>query len=133
MTNTTLALIKPDATERDLQDSIIKDISNAGFIVRSLRQFRMDDVLAEKFYQEHKEKPFFSKLVEYMTSGDIIAVKLESDDAVLRFRALIGSTDPLTAEEGTLRKKYALSRDKNSVHGSDSDAAAEREISLIFG
>ena len=133
MTDKTLALIKPDATERELVDAIIKEISAEGFIVRSIKQFRMDETLAGKFYEEHKHKPFFSELVDYMMSGDIVALELESKDAVSRFRTLIGATDPLMANEGTIRKKYALSRDKNAVHGSDSDASADRELSLIFG
>lgn len=133
MSNKTLALIKPDATDRKLVDSILKDILNHGFTFSSMKRLTLDKKTAEEFYAEHKEKDFFGDLISYMTSGEVVAIKLEGDNAVLGFRALLGETDPLTSPEGTIRKKYGISRDMNSVHGSDSDSAAEREIQIIFG
>lgn len=133
MSNKTLALIKPDATDRQLVDSIVKDIQCHGFSISSMKQLTLDKKTAEEFYVEHKDREFFGDLVSYMTSGVVVAIKLEGDNAVSSFRAMLGETDPLTSPEGTIRKKYGISRDMNSVHGSDSDSAAERELRIIFG
>ena len=97
-----------------------------------MKFMKMSQSIAESFYEAHKEKPFYDKLVTYMTSGNIIALILEKDNAVRLFRDLIGSTDPELAKEGTIRKLYAIDKSFNSIHGSDSDANAEREISIIF-
>ena len=130
--NRTLALIKPDAVDRNIIGNIIAIIEKNGFIVRDMKFMRMSRSLAERFYDVHVEKSFYDKLITYMTSGNIIALILEKDNAVKLFRDLIGSTDPELAEEGTIRKLYAVDKSFNSVHGSDSDSNAEREISIIF-
>ena len=130
--NRTLALIKPDAVDRNIIGNIIAIIEKNGFIVRDMKFMKMSRSLAERFYDVHVEKSFYDKLITYMTSGNIIALILEKDNAVKLFRDLIGSTDPELAEEGTIRKLYAVDKSFNSVHGSDSDSNAEREISIIF-
>ena len=128
----TLALIKPDAVDRNIIGEIIALIEQNGFIVRDIKFMKMSRSIAEEFYVAHKDKSFYDKLVTYMTSGNIIALILEKDNAVTLFRDLIGSTDPKLAEKGTIRKLYAIDKSFNSIHGSDSDANAEREISIIF-
>ena len=130
--NRTLALIKPDAVDRNIIGEIIALIEQKGFTIRDMKFMKMSQSIAEKFYEAHKEKSFYDQLVTYMTSGNIIALILEKDNAVKLFRDLIGSTDPQLAEEGTIRKLYAIDKSFNSIHGSDSDANAEREISIIF-
>jgi len=130
--NRTLALIKPDAVDRNIIGNIIAIIEKNGFIVRDMKFMKMSRSLAERFYDVHVEKSFYDKLITYMTSGNIIALILEKDNAVKLFRDLIGSTDPELAEEGTIRKLYAVDKSFNSVHGSDSDSNAEREIAIIF-
>ena len=130
--NRTLALIKPDAVDRNIIGEIIALIEQKGFTIRDMKFMKMSQSIAEKFYEAHKEKSFYDKLVTYMTSGNIIALILEKDNAVKLFRDLIGSTDPQLADEGTIRKLYAIDKSFNSVHGSYSDANAEREISIIF-
>ena len=130
--NRTLALIKPDAVDRNIIGNIIAIIEKNGFIVRDMKFMKMSRSLAERFYDVHVEKSFYVKLITYMTSGNIIALILEKDNAVKLFRDLIGSTDPELAEEGTIRKLYAVDKSFNSVHGSDSDSNAEREIAIIF-
>ena len=130
--NRTLALIKPDAVDRNIIGKIILLIEQNGFIVRDMKFMKMSRSLAERFYDVHVEKSFYDKLITYMTSGNIIALILEKDNAVKLFRDLIGSTDPELAEEGTIRKLYAVDKSFNSVHGSDSDSNAEREIAIIF-
>ena len=130
--NRTLALIKPDAVDRNISGEIIALIEQKGFTIRDMKFMKMSQSIAEKFYEAHKEKSFYDKLITYMTSGNIIALILEKDNAVKLFRDLIGSTDPQLADEGTIRKLYAIDKSFNSVHGSDSDANAEREISIIF-
>ena len=128
----TLALIKPDAVDRNITWEIIALIEQNGFIVKDIRFMKMSQSIAKEFYEAHKDKSFYDKLVTYMTSGNIIALILEKDNAVTLFRDLIGSTDPKLAEKGTIRKLYAIDKSFNSIHGSDSDANAEREISIIF-
>ena len=128
----TLALIKPDAVDRNIIGDIIAIIEKNGFIVKDIKFMKMSKSIAEEFYESHIDKSFYDKLVTYMTSGNIIALILEKDNAVKLFRDLIGSTDPELAKEGTIRKLYAIDKSFNSVHGSDSDANAEREISIIF-
>lgn len=130
--NKTLALIKPDAVKRNIIGDIISLIEKNGFTVKDIKFMKMSQSIAEKFYEAHIGKSFYDKLVSYMTSGSIIALILEKDNAVETFRDLIGSTDPELAKEGTIRKLYAIDKSFNSVHGSDSDANVEREISIIF-
>ena len=129
----TLALIKPDAVERNIIGNIITMIEKDGFIIKDIKLVKMSQTLAEDFYLCHKGKPFFEKLIDYMTSGEIIALVLDKADAVDSYRKLIGATDPSKADDGTIRKLFAIDKSKNSVHGSDSDENAEREISIIFG
>ena len=129
----TLALIKPDAVERNLIGTIITVIENDGFTIKDMKLMKMTVPVAKKFYACHEGKPFFEKLIKYMTSGKIVALVIEKNDAVTSYRNLIGSTDPQTADEGTIRKLYAIDKSYNSVHGSDSDENASKEISIIFG
>ena len=129
----TLALIKPDAVERNIIGKIISLIENDGFIIKDMKLIKMSRSLAEEFYSCHKDKSFFEKLINYMTSGETIALVLERENAIENYRSLIGATDPQTAEEGTIRKLYAIDKSYNSVHGSDSNENAKREISIIFG
>ena len=128
----TLALIKPDAVERNIIGDIISLIEKNGFVIIDMKFMKMSRSIAEKFYDAHIGKSFYDKLITYMTSGNIIALVLEKENAVNLFRDLIGSTDPECAKEGTIRKLYAIDKSFNSIHGSDSDANAEREISIIF-
>ncbi len=128
----TLALIKPDAVERNIIGNIISLIEKNGFVIIDMKFMKMSRLIAEKFYDVHVGKSFYDKLVTYMTSGNIIALVLEKENAVDLFRDLIGSTDPNSAEEGTIRKLYAIDKSFNSIHGSDSVANAKREMSIIF-
>jgi nucleoside-diphosphate kinase len=125
-------MLKPDSIEQGNMLPILNMIEAAGFKIIALKYKRMTMDEAEKFYSIHSDKPFFNDLVSFMTRGPIVAAALEKDNAVDAFRALIGSTDPNEAEEGTIRKKYAKSKGENAVHGSDSDENAEIEISFHF-
>tara|TARA_B100001564_G_C20526877_1_gene617815 strand:+ start:577 stop:978 length:402 start_codon:yes stop_codon:yes gene_type:complete len=128
----TLAIIKPDAVERNLIGKIIAMIENDNFKIKRMKLIQMSKNLAETFYYVHKGKPFYDKLIKYMTSGNIVALVLEKENAVVSYRQLIGTTDPSTADENTIRKLYALDKSYNSVHGSDSLENAKIEISIIF-
>lgn len=130
--NRTFTMIKPDAVEAGNIGNILQMINAAGFEIRAMKYTRLSRVEAETFYAVHRERPFFGELVDYMVSGPIVAAILEKDNAVADFRALIGATDPADAEEGTIRKKYAESKAKNAVHGSDSDENAEIECNFHF-
>ncbi|MBL6700956.1 MAG: nucleoside-diphosphate kinase [Gammaproteobacteria bacterium] len=130
---TTLALIKPDAVQRNIVGQIITMIENDGFLIKKMKLMKMSDELAKKFYSVHEGKEFFSKLIKYMTSSDIVALVLVKEDAISSYRKLIGATDPETAEENTIRKLFAIDKSFNSVHGSDSIENAQSEISIIFG
>lgn len=125
-------MIKPDAVEAENTGNIIKMITEAGFSIKAMKLTRLNQNEAETFYAVHKERPFFGELVEYMTSGPIVAAILEKDNAVEDFRKLIGATDPADAADGTIRKLYAESKAKNAVHGSDSDENAEIESNFHF-
>jgi nucleoside-diphosphate kinase len=129
----TLALIKPDAVQRNIIGMIIAMIENDGFVIKKMKLMKMSEELAKKFYAVHDGKEFFNKLITYMTSGDIVALVLEKENAILSYRKLIGSTDPKTADDNTIRKLYAIDKSFNSVHGSDSAINAKNEISIIFG
>ncbi|EGR2227699.1 nucleoside-diphosphate kinase [Vibrio parahaemolyticus] len=133
MKEKTLGLIKPDAVKRNLIGEILAVIESEKFEVVGLKMMRFERKDAEEFYAEHANKEFFPELIDYMVSGKIVAFVIEGDNAIARYRELMGATDPRSAQEGTLRKLFALSRDENSVHGSDSQSASDREISLIFG
>lgn len=129
----TLGLIKPDAIERGIIGEIIAVIESERLKVVDLKMLRLSRVRAEQFYSEHKHKGFFPELIDYMTSGPIVAFVLEGENAVTKYRELMGDTDPKKALVGTIRELFGISRDKNSVHGSDSIASASREIDLVFG
>jgi len=128
----TLCLIKPDAVRRDLTGSVLYMIEKAGLKVMAMKMIRLDKRLAEGFYHVHSERPFFGELTEYMASGPIVAVVLAGDNAIKRYRDLMGATDPAQAAEGTIRKVFALSKQENCVHGSDAPETAAFEISYFF-
>lgn len=130
--NRTFTMIKPDAVESNNIGNITQMISDAGFTIKAMKLTQLSKDQAQKFYEVHKERPFYGELVEYMTSGPIVAAVLEKENAVADFRALIGSTDPAEAADGTIRKKYAESKGRNAVHGSDSDENAEIESNFHF-
>src|SRR6476661_10009132 len=131
-TNRTFTMIKPDAVGNGHIGAILNDITSAGFKIIALKYTRLTNETAGEFYAVHKERGFFGELVDFMSSGPIIAAILEKDNAVEDFRKLIGATDPAKAEAGTIRKLYAQSIDANAVHGSDSDENAEIEGSFFF-
>lgn len=128
----TLTMIKPDAVKNGHIGNILADITNAGFKINAMKLTQLTRRDAESFYEVHKERPFFNDLVEFMTSGPIVAAVLEKDNAVEDFRKLIGATNPKEAAEGTIRQKYAESIEANAVHGSDSDKNAQIEASFHF-
>ena len=130
--NRTFTMLKPDSIERGNMLPILNMIESSGFKIIALKYKKMSRDEAEKFYSIHSDKPFFNDLVSFMTRGPIIAAALEKDNAVEAFRKLIGSTDPNEAKEGTIRKKYAISKGENSVHGSDSDENAKIEAGFHF-
>jgi len=131
-TNRTFTMLKPDAIENGHMGKIIDMIIQAGFEIKAMKYTRLTKEQAQKFYEVHAERPFYGELVEYMTSGPIVAAILEKDNAVADFRTLIGATDPADAAEGTIRKKYATSIGENAVHGSDSDENAAIESDFHF-
>ena len=125
-------MIKPDATSKGYTGAILDQIIKAGFDVKAMKWIKLSAEQAGKFYEIHKERPFYGELVEFMSSGPIVAAILEKENAVADFRALIGATNPANAEEGTIRKKYAASVGENAVHGSDSDENAIIEGNFFF-
>ena len=131
-TNRTFTMLKPDALENGHTGKIIDMIIQAGFQIKAMKLTQLTTEQAQKFYEVHAERPFYGELVEYMTSGPIVAAILEKENAVADFRALIGATDPAEAAEGTIRKYYAESKGRNAVHGSDSDENAEIEGKFHF-
>tara|TARA_B100000401_G_scaffold10243_1_gene6610 strand:- start:40 stop:450 length:411 start_codon:yes stop_codon:yes gene_type:complete len=128
----TLSIIKPDAVERNLENEIKEIFKNKGFKIIKEKKIQIEKSEAEKFYKVHETKPFFNDLCEYLSSGPIIAMIIEKEDAVLANRELMGATNPKEAADGTIRKKYGISIDKNSVHGSDSVENAKIEINFFF-
>ena len=128
----TLSIIKPDAVERNLQDQIKTEFKNKGFEIIKEKKIHISKEEAEKFYKVHESKPFYNDLCAYLSSGPIVVMELQRDNAVLENRQLMGATNPNDAEEGTLRKKYGISIDKNSVHGSDSVDNAKLELDFFF-
>ena len=128
----TLSIIKPDAVERNLSEEIKNEFKTYGFTIKNEKKIKLEKSEAEKFYQVHQSKPFYNDLCAYLSSGPIVVMILEKTNAVLENRNLMGATDPLKADEGTLRKKYGISIDKNSVHGSDSLENAKIEIDFFF-
>ena len=128
----TLSIIKPDAVERNLTEEIKNVFKSNGFEIKNEKKIKLEKSEAEKFYQVHQSKSFINDLCEYLSSGPILVMILEKFNAVVDNRNLMGATDPQKAEEGTLRKKYGISIDKNSVHGSDSVDNAKIEIDFFF-
>jgi nucleoside-diphosphate kinase len=128
----TFSLIKPDATERNLTGAINAVIEKAGLRIVGQKRVRWTKAQAEKFYEEHAARPFYGELCAFMTSGPIVVQVLEGENAIAKYREVMGATDPAQAAEGTIRKLFARSKGENSSHGSDSPAAAEREIALNF-
>ena len=134
MSNTeqTLSIIKPDAVERNLDNEIKQMFIKNGFSIFKEKKIQIEKSEAEKFYKVHETKPFYNDLCSYLSSGPIIGMILEKENAVVENRKLMGATNPKDAEEGTIRKKYGISIDKNSVHGSDSVENAKIEIDFFF-
>jgi len=128
----TLSIIKPDAIERNLENEIKNIFLNNGFKIIKDKKIHISKTEAEDFYKVHQTKPFYNDLCAYLSSGPIVVMILEKEDAVLSNRKIMGATDPKKAEEGTIRKKFGISIDKNSVHGSDSVENAKIEISFFF-
>ena len=128
----TLSIIKPDAVERNLENEIKNMFKDKGFIIVKEKKIQIEKSEAEKFYKVHETKPFYSDLCAYLSSGPIVVMVLEKENSVLAIRELMGATNPQDAEEGTIRKKYGISIDKNSVHGSDSIENAKIEIDFFF-
>ena len=134
MSNTelTLSIIKPDAVERNLDDKIKSVFINKGFKIVKEKKIKLEKEDAEKFYKVHETKPFYNDLCEYLSSGPVVVMVLEKEDAILANRKIMGATDPKKAEDGTIRKQFGISIDKNSVHGSDSIDNAKIEIDFFF-
>jgi nucleoside-diphosphate kinase len=128
----TFSIIKPDATERNLTGAINAVIEKAGLRIIGQKRVRWTKAQAEKFYEEHAARPFYGELCAFMTSGPIVVQVLEGENAIAKYREVMGATDPAQAAEGTIRKLFARSKGENSSHGSDSPAAAQREIALNF-
>ena len=128
----TLSIIKPDAVERNLDNEIKEMFKNKGFLVVKEKKIQIEKSEAEKFYKVHETKPFYNDLCSYLSSGVIVVMVLEKENAVLANRELMGATNPVDAKEGTIRKKFGISIDKNSVHGSDSVENAKIEIDFFF-
>ena len=129
----TLFMIKPDAVARGLIGEIVALMEREGFTIERLELQRFERAKAETFYDVHRDKPFFASLVEYITSGPIVAMVLAGDAAIARVRELMGATDPARAASGTIRRKYGESIERNAVHGSDSPTSAAHEIAVVFG
>ena len=132
MSNITFTMIKPEAVQAKNTGAILQIIEENGFRIVAMKKVELDTKRAAKFYEVHKEKPFFNSLINYMTSNKIMALKIEGEDAVNKYRKLMGSTDPESADEGTIRKLYAESKERNSVHGSDSVENSDIEIKFFF-
>jgi nucleoside-diphosphate kinase len=128
----TLAIIKPDAVARNLTGRILSHLEEEGFRIRSIRMLRLTEAQASEFYAVHRERPFYASLVRFMTSGPVVPVLLERDDAVARLREVIGATDPAEAKPGTVRALYAESKERNAIHASDAPETARREAAFFF-
>ena len=132
MQEVTFSMIKPDAVTRNLIGAIVQKLEDGGLKVKAARLIYMSVDLCEVFYQEHKDKPFFSSFVNYMSSGPVFVMALSGNDAVRKVRKIIGHTDPAQAEMNTIRALYGESIERNSIHGSESLSSAERELNLLF-
>jgi nucleoside-diphosphate kinase len=131
-TQNTLCIIKPDAVEKRKQGAIIQHLLDAGFDVLAMRQVHLSRKMAEGFYAVHQARPFFGELVEFMTRGPVVVIALRAENAVQKYRDVIGATNPANAAEGTIRKLYGASVGENAVHGSDSEDNAKQEIAYFF-
>ena len=129
----TFFMIKPDGVQRNLVGEIISRVEAKGFSITKIKMMTISKELAEQHYGEHKDKPFFNDLVSFITSGPVVAMQVEGENAVLQIRNLMGATNPGESTPGSIRGDLATELDKNVVHGSDSDESAERELSLFFG
>ena len=132
MIERTFSIIKPDAVARNLSGEILAMIQQSGLRIKAMKMIQLTRAQAEGFYAVHKERPFFTSLVEYMCSGPVVCSILEGEDAIRRYRDLMGATNPANAAEGTIRKKYAESIEANSVHGSDAPETAAFEMAYFF-
>ena len=128
----TLTIIKPDSMEAGNAGRILAHLEGEGFEIQALRRLRLSEAQAQRFYEVHRERPFYDSLVAYMTSGPIIAVALAREDAVPQLRQAMGATDPANAEEGTIRALYGSSIERNAIHGSDSPENAQKELHFFF-
>lgn len=128
----TFFMIKPDGVKRNLIGEIISRVEEKGFKITKIKMMTISKDLAEEHYREHKDKPFFSDLVSFITSGPVVATQVEGENVVAQIRNLMGATNPLDATPGSIRGDLAKELDKNVVHGSDSDESAERELNLFF-
>jgi nucleoside-diphosphate kinase len=132
-TESTLLIVKPDGVRRGLVGEVFRRVEAKGLRIADLRMFSIDVVLAQEHYGEHREKPFFGELVEFITSGPVVAARIEGEGAVTALRMLMGPTNPIEAPPGTMRGDYSTIITENLVHGSDSAESAERELKLFFG
>lgn len=132
MSERTLAIIKPDAFERRLAGPLIQRIEAEGFAIRAMRRVHLSKAQAEGFYAVHRARPFFASLTEFMSSGPVVVLVLEAPEAITKWRALMGATDPAKADAGTLRKEFAQSIERNATHGSDAPETAAYEIGYFF-
>lgn len=132
MVEKTLSIIKPDAVERQLIGEILAQIETGGLQIKALKMVHMSKAQAQGFYAVHKERPFFDSLTDYMSSGPVVVSILEGENAIARYREVMGATNPAEAAEGTIRKRFGQDIEKNSVHGSDASQTASQEISFFF-
>jgi nucleoside-diphosphate kinase len=128
----TLAIVKPDAVERGLAGEILRRIEASGLVVSAIKKIHLSRAQAERFYDVHKERPFYKSLCDYMTSGPVVIAVLTGDKAITRWRELMGATDPAKAAAGTIRKDLGIDVEKNASHGSDATETAAREIAFFF-
>ncbi len=128
----TFFMIKPDGVKRNLIGDVVSRVEKEGFVITKMKMMSISDDLAKKHYAEHSEKPFFNDLVDFITSGPVVAMEVDGEDAVSEIRRIMGATNPSDAEPGTIRADLATKLEENVVHGSDSEESAERELSLFF-
>ena len=129
----TFFMVKPDGVERQLTGKIINILESEGYQINKLKKMIIDEEKAKLHYEEHKEKPFFSDLIQFITSGPVVVMELEGNDVITKIRELMGATNPSEAEPGTIRAQFCTEIEKNVVHGSDSIESAERELEIFFG
>ncbi|WP_363315392.1 nucleoside-diphosphate kinase [Thermosulfurimonas sp.] len=132
MMERTLALVKPDGVSRNLIGEVLRFFEQAGLKIIAMKMLRLSKKEAQEFYNVHRDKPFYDSLTDYMSSGPIVALVLEGENAISRCREIMGATNPAEAAEGTIRKSLGLDKEKNTVHGSDSPESAAREIAFFF-